>query len=245
MLSLDARRAFTGPYSDDCGAHSSSEPRSHLLNTVVARTRPQTERATDSAHRALWIGRRSVSLNARFVDSVEVPPNAGPGAGDVVLVGDTRGPAGRSRGGCKHLLAGICVHRPGASGQGRLRAGDDVHDRGPRWRRCSSSARSRLRRTSASSGGRKCRGCTPRSGARVPDATARAGSDVAPHPVSAARAGTGLAPTRASVRQEQARFRETAPRRKGDSDTPAVASQTCQPAVPRLAGTSSAGRGSV
>lgn len=64
-------------------------------------------------------------------------------------------------------------------------------------------------------------------------------------PVSAARAGTGLAPTRASVRQEQARFREAAPRRRGDTDTPAVASQTCHPAVPRLAGTSSAGRGSV
>ena len=44
-----ARRAFTGPYSDDCRRHFSSAPRSHLLNTVVVRTRPQTERATDSA----------------------------------------------------------------------------------------------------------------------------------------------------------------------------------------------------
>jgi len=49
LLSLDARRAFTGPYSDDCRRHFSSAPRSHLLNTVVVRTRPQTERATDSA----------------------------------------------------------------------------------------------------------------------------------------------------------------------------------------------------
>jgi hypothetical protein len=51
LLSLDARRAFTGPYSDDCRRHFSSAPRSHLLNTVVVRTRPQTERATDSAIR--------------------------------------------------------------------------------------------------------------------------------------------------------------------------------------------------
>jgi hypothetical protein len=48
LLSLDARRAFTGPYSDDCRRHLSSAPRSRLLNTVVVRTRPQTERATDS-----------------------------------------------------------------------------------------------------------------------------------------------------------------------------------------------------
>jgi hypothetical protein len=51
LLSLDARRAFTGPYSDDCRRHFSPAPRSHLLNTVVVRTRPQTERATDSAIR--------------------------------------------------------------------------------------------------------------------------------------------------------------------------------------------------
>ena len=37
---------FTGPYSDDCRRQLSSAPRSHLLNTVVVRTRPQTERAT-------------------------------------------------------------------------------------------------------------------------------------------------------------------------------------------------------
>ena len=42
---------FTGPYSDDCRRQFSSAPRSHLLNTVVVRTRPQTERATDSAIR--------------------------------------------------------------------------------------------------------------------------------------------------------------------------------------------------
>src|SRR5688572_21849722 len=35
LLSLDARRAFTGPYSHDCRRHFSSAPRSHLLNTVV------------------------------------------------------------------------------------------------------------------------------------------------------------------------------------------------------------------
>jgi hypothetical protein len=51
LLSLDARRAFTGPYSDDGRRHFSSAPRPHLLNTVVVRTRPQTERATDAAIR--------------------------------------------------------------------------------------------------------------------------------------------------------------------------------------------------
>jgi hypothetical protein len=49
LLSLDARRAFIGPYADDCRRHFSSAPRSHLLDTVVVRTRSQTERATDSA----------------------------------------------------------------------------------------------------------------------------------------------------------------------------------------------------
>jgi hypothetical protein len=49
LLSLDARRALTGPYSDDRRRHFSSAPRSHLLNTVVVRTRAQTEHATYSA----------------------------------------------------------------------------------------------------------------------------------------------------------------------------------------------------
>jgi hypothetical protein len=66
LLSLDARRAFTGPYSDDCRRHFSPAPRSHLLKTVVVRTRPQTERATDSA---LFRGRN----NADCADLVIVP----------------------------------------------------------------------------------------------------------------------------------------------------------------------------
>jgi hypothetical protein len=59
LLSLDARRAFTGPYSDDWRRHFSSAPRSHLL---VVRTRPQTERATDSAIRTQ--GARSLRRTA-------------------------------------------------------------------------------------------------------------------------------------------------------------------------------------
>ena len=43
---MNARRAITGPYTDDCRRHFSSAPRSHLLNTIVVRTRPQTERAS-------------------------------------------------------------------------------------------------------------------------------------------------------------------------------------------------------
>ena len=71
LLSLDARRAFTGPYSDDCRRHFSSAPRSHLLNTVVARTRPQTERATDSAICSVGAG------------AFGVPERAAPSSGDV------------------------------------------------------------------------------------------------------------------------------------------------------------------
>ena len=42
-------------------AHSSSAPRSHLLNTVVVRTRPPTERATDPAICSLQTQRRTPS----------------------------------------------------------------------------------------------------------------------------------------------------------------------------------------
>jgi hypothetical protein len=48
LLSLDARPAFTGPYSDYCRRHFLSAPRSDLLNTVVMRTRPARAR-DDSA----------------------------------------------------------------------------------------------------------------------------------------------------------------------------------------------------
>ena len=106
--------------------------------------------------------------------------------------------------------------------------GDDAHDRAPPvtpvhfFSKEQAAAYERTQRREGVPGV-----YSAKWGARVPGAAARAGSDVAPHPVSAARAGTGLAPTRASVRQEQARFREAAPRRRrGDTDTPAVASQT-------------------
>jgi hypothetical protein len=75
--SLDARRAFTGPYSDDCRRHFSSAPRSHLLNTVVVRTRPQTERATDSAFGARRSRTERHHITRGPWTSLGVAPNAG------------------------------------------------------------------------------------------------------------------------------------------------------------------------
>jgi len=49
MLSLDARSAFHRTVLRLLSAPFLIGARSHLLNTVVERSRPQTERATDSA----------------------------------------------------------------------------------------------------------------------------------------------------------------------------------------------------
>jgi hypothetical protein len=59
LLSLDARSAFSPDRTQTTvGAISHRRP-IHLLNTVVVRIRPQTERATDSAICSLQSQRRT------------------------------------------------------------------------------------------------------------------------------------------------------------------------------------------
>jgi hypothetical protein len=54
----------------------------------------------------------------------------------------------------------------GASGQGRLRAGDDVHNREPPVMPVHFFSKEQAAAYERNSGGRECRGCTRRSGAR-------------------------------------------------------------------------------
>jgi hypothetical protein len=65
LLSLDARRAFTGPYSDDCRRHLSSAPRSHPLDTVVVRAASSSLRRAGMERRGEPAAHDVVDLEGR------------------------------------------------------------------------------------------------------------------------------------------------------------------------------------